>query len=87
MFSLRWFRSTYEGEAEPIRDASRSGLRFAVFTSRTDGGDLRLALPPEVWTHGGHHTTFSPDGTRLTMNLAGLAGRGPPEGGAAFRVG
>lgn len=78
MFSLRWFRADYDGPAEPLQCKNQSGLRFAVFTSRLDGSDLCLAVGPEAWAHGGHHSTFTPDGQRLTMNLGGLAGPGRP---------
>lgn len=86
MFSLRWHRAEFDRSVEPIHDKAASGLRFAVFTCGIDGRDLRLAVGPDAWAKGGHHTTFTPDGQRLTMNLGGLAGPGQAETQLRFAV-
>jgi Tol biopolymer transport system component len=36
---------------------------------RPDGSRLHCAVGPEQWEKGGHHTTWFPDGRRLSMNL------------------
>ncbi|WP_114579286.1 hypothetical protein [Saliphagus sp. LR7] len=40
-----------------------------LITLRADGSNLALALPAEAWSAGGHHVRWTPDGTRVTMNL------------------
>lgn len=65
MFTLRHF---------PHRDNAfnrikEHDLRFAVYTVRPDGSDLHCAIPPALWVHGGHHTTWTPDGDHLTLNV------------------
>ncbi len=38
-------------------------------TFKTDGSDIRVAVPPELWKRGGHHPNWMPSGERLLMNL------------------
>jgi len=40
-----------------------------LVTFNSDGSDLKLALPNEVWGKGGHHPNWHPDGERILMNL------------------
>ena len=45
-------------------------MLFWVVTMKPDGSDIYVAVGPEEWLKGGHHTTWQPDGKRLSMNLA-----------------
>lgn len=40
-----------------------------VVTLAADGGDIRLAIPGSLWSRGGHHPNWCPDGRRVMMNL------------------
>lgn len=40
-----------------------------LVTMKTDGTDIRVALPPEVWAKGGHHPNWHPNGEEILMNL------------------
>ena len=40
-----------------------------VITMKSDGTDIQLAIPPQVWAKGGHHINWMPDGEHLSMNL------------------
>ena len=73
LFTTRSIRAGYDGPEEPIGAKEESGLRFAIFTSRSDGSELSLALPAAAWRHGGHHINFYPDGNALSTNLGGFA--------------
>lgn len=46
-----------------------------VVTFRSDGSEIRLAVPPQQYNKGGHHINWHPDGEHLTMNL-NIDGRG-----------
>jgi len=41
-----------------------------LVTMRADGSNPQLAVPGEDWYRGGHHVHWTPDGERITMNLA-----------------
>ncbi|RDZ51363.1 hypothetical protein C5C07_17455 [Haloferax sp. Atlit-4N] len=45
-----------------------------LISVRADGSDIQLAMPSEPWQRGGHHHRWSPDGTRVTMNLSPAEG-------------
>jgi hypothetical protein len=67
-FSLRWFPA----RAEPrwrVHDRQPREVRYAYLTARPDGTAIHCAVGPEQWDKGGHHTTWFPDGRRLSMNL------------------
>jgi hypothetical protein len=40
-----------------------------LLTLKSDGTDLKIALPNEVWGKGGHHPNWHPDGDQILMNL------------------
>ncbi|MBD3266833.1 hypothetical protein GF373_09200 [bacterium] len=40
-----------------------------LFTFKTDGSDIQLAIDAKLWGYGGHHPNWHPDGTHLIMNL------------------
>jgi len=66
MFSMRGFPKK---DYEPWNAMSNDTL-FWVVTMKPDGSDMYVAVGPEEWHKGGHHTTWQPDGKRLSMNLA-----------------
>jgi Tol biopolymer transport system component len=66
MYSMRRFP---KGEKSRFNMMKQQALRFDVFTCDGDGGNLYNAIPADQWDKGGHHTTWHPDGDRLTMNL------------------
>jgi hypothetical protein len=66
MVSLRRKPVGY-GDAFGVRD--HGDMRFDIFTCRPDGSDVHRAVPWTEWLKGGHHTTFFPDGGRLSMNV------------------
>ena len=66
MFTMRGFEKT---ETEPWSMLS-DDIYFWVVTMKPDGTDIHVAVGPEEWHKGGHHTTWQPDGRRLSMNLA-----------------
>lgn len=43
--------------------------RHMIVTFRPDGSDFHVALPHTVWSAGGHHRDWHPDGENITMNL------------------
>lgn len=57
------------GHPEPFAVRDHSGMWFDIFTCRPDGSDIHRAVPWTEWKKGGHHTTFFPDGGRLSMNV------------------
>jgi hypothetical protein len=73
IFTLRYYDRSFQSFEDANSDHEAADIRFAVFTSRTDGSDLHLAVGPRYWKHGGHHINFAPDGQSLTMNLRGRA--------------
>lgn len=68
MVTLRWFPQA-GGQRFAVHDQHKGEVRYAVYTLRPDGSDVHLAIGPEQWEKGGHHTTFTPDGRRLSANL------------------
>lgn len=67
MFSMRGFEKT---EHEPWDMLFSSNMHYWIITLKPDGSDIHIAVGPEEWYKGGHHTTWQPDGKRLSMNLA-----------------
>lgn len=63
------------GHPEPFAVRNHREMWFDIFTCRPDGSDIHRAVPWTEWKKGGHHTTFFPDGGRLSMNV-NLHGRG-----------
>lgn len=43
--------------------------KLSVFTFKTDGSDIKLAIDHQLWSKGGHHPNWHPDGEHLIMNL------------------
>jgi len=43
--------------------------KLSLFTFNTDGSDIRLAIDHHLWSRGGHHPNWHPDGEHLIMNL------------------
>lgn len=66
MFSTRYISA----ENKDRFDLNAYGLvLYCVYTCNEDGSDLSVAIDETQWVKGGHHTTWSPDGKYLTMNL------------------
>jgi len=40
-----------------------------VITLNRDGTHIRVALPDAIWSRGGHHPNWHPNGDEITMNL------------------
>ena len=66
MFSMRGFEKTEYTPWNMLSD----DMHFWIITMKPDGSDIYVAVGPEEWYKGGHHTTWQPDGKRLSMNLA-----------------
>jgi len=49
--------------------------RNHVVTMNAGGGDIQLAMPAEIWSRGGHHPNWCPDGENIIHNL-NLDGKG-----------
>ena len=58
LFVLRW-RSKTPG----------AKLKHNAITLRSDGSDIRIAIPETRWGKGGHHPNWCPDGKTVMMNL------------------
>ena len=58
MLVLRW---------KPKADGGR--LKHNLITLRSDGTEIRVAVPEALWSRGGHHPNWCPDGETLMMNL------------------
>jgi len=58
MFVLRW---------KP--ESGAGGLKHNLITLRSDGREIRVAVPEALWGRGGHHPNWCPDGETLMMNL------------------
>jgi Tol biopolymer transport system component len=54
-----------------FRAVPRNGGRqkLTVFTFNVDGDDIKLAVDHRLWSKGGHHPNWHPDGEHLIMNL------------------
>ena len=57
MFVLRW------------KPHGGGKLKHNVITTRTDGSDIRVAIPESEWGKGGHHPNWCPDGETVMINL------------------
>lgn len=68
MLSLRWFPATHEPRWNMFK-IDHSAVRFAWVTIGLDGKNKHCAVGPEQWKKGGHHATWFPDDTRISMNL------------------
>ena len=62
MYVVRWL------SPEPGNGGKRE-VRPMVFTSDSEGNDIRLALHWREWQKGGHHVNWHPDSEHITMNL------------------
>ena len=58
MFVVRW-----------VPRDSGGGNRANVITMKADGTDIQCAIPASVWSKGGHHPNWCPDGEHVMMNL------------------
>lgn len=50
-------------------DGSAARVNPTLLTFNTDGSDLRVAIPNEVWGKGGNHPNWHPDNQHILMNL------------------
>jgi hypothetical protein len=64
MFVLRWLPRSWL----PWRRKKSYGLK-QVITMDADGGNIRVAVPAALWSKGGHHPNWCPDGDHILMNL------------------
>jgi Tol biopolymer transport system component len=64
MFVLRWLPRSWL----PWRRKKSYGLK-QVITMDADGANIRVAVPAELWSKGGHHPNWCPDGDHILMNL------------------
>ncbi len=72
MFSVRRFpkNETDRFDLMSVRKLKkRDVIRYDVFTFQEETRELYNAIPATEWEKRGHHTTWHPDGERLTMNL------------------
>lgn len=58
MFVLRWVSRT-------------EGLKYApnLITMRADGSEICCSISDDIWSVGGHHPDWCPDGEKVMMNL------------------
>ncbi len=47
----------------------RRRVRRQLITMRSDGSQIRVAIPGEEWAKGGHHPSWCPDSEHVMMNL------------------
>jgi hypothetical protein len=64
MFVLRWLPRSWM----PWKRKKSYGLK-QVITMDADGGNIRVAVPADLWSQGGHHPNWCPDGDHILMNL------------------
>jgi Tol biopolymer transport system component len=64
MFVLRWLPRSWL----PWKRKKSYGLK-QVITMDADGGNIRVAVPANLWSQGGHHPNWCPDGDHILMNL------------------
>jgi hypothetical protein len=64
MFVLRWLPRSWL----PWKRKKSYGLK-QVITMDADGGNICVAVPAELWSLGGHHPNWCPDGDHILMNL------------------
>ncbi len=58
MFVLRWVAPEGEERRNPN-----------AITMRADGSDIAICFADEIWSRGGHHPDWAPDGVTGTINL------------------
>ena len=69
------FHSKFNGRKTRIMQVFRAlpkkkgRQKLSLFTFKTDGSDIRLAIDHHLWGKGGHHPNWHPDGEHLIMNL------------------
>jgi len=51
-----------------LPDSDKKRFKGGI-TFNSDGSDVKLALPNEVWGKGGHHPNWHPNGEQILMNL------------------
>jgi len=68
MLSLRWFPAADEPRWNMFK-IDHAAVGFAWVTMGLDGSYKHCAVGPEQWKKGGHHATWFPDDTRISMNL------------------
>jgi hypothetical protein len=64
MFVLRWLPRSLL----PWRRKRSHGAK-QVITLDANGGNARVAVPDTLWSRGGHHPNWCPDGNHILMNL------------------
>jgi hypothetical protein len=72
-FHVKWnsqgTRLMFVVRFRPARGTAGTALASHVITMEADGGNIRLALPCDIWARGGHHPNWCPDGDRVLQNL------------------
>ena len=63
MFVVRCRRADGHGSREQLP------TRNYVVTMKADGSDMHLAMPSAIWSRGGHHPNWCPDGEHIIHNL------------------
>jgi hypothetical protein len=58
MFVLRWVPHDKSERMKPM-----------LITMMSDGSDIQLAIPDDLWARRGHHPNWCPDGEYVMMNL------------------
>ena len=67
MFSMRAYPRA--NDWDPYDVISVGEMHYWIITMRHDGSEMYVAVAPDEWEKGGHHTTWFPDGKRLSFNL------------------
>lgn len=67
MFSTRYKKKGYKDVMDC--NGKKNSLLYCIFTCNPDGGELEVSIDETQWVKGGHHTTWAPDSSYLTMNL------------------
>ncbi len=68
MFSTRWAPMTHKDKFD-LNASPDKPLLYCVYTCNADGSELEIAVDESQWCKEGHHTTWYPDSSFLTMNL------------------
>jgi len=63
------FRCLLPNAGEEFGVGGTKRVNPTLLTLNSDGSDLKIALPNEVWGKGGHHPNWHPDGEQILMNL------------------
>jgi len=66
---LQVFRGVLPNAGSEFGIGGTGQFKPSLITFNSDGSDVKLALPNEVWGKGGHHPNWHPDGERILMNL------------------